>query len=299
MPLSDIQITNNNFVEYGGSLFAANVIGWDLTEQGIEFRTNVNAPQTLTKLSTNGKPRPYRVNDDKDNNGAKFEDRILTAFQSKWDFPFDFEDFRNTYLANSAFKGMDLYEAALKHITDKYYDHLVTSTIYFGVRDAVGDSPEDICNGFGTIIAAEIIASNLTPVTTGAITSSNAEDKVKLVVRSLPKALRRRKGVVYVSWDTFDKYADAYAENHGFQYQPSNTGDYRIDNTNYVLRPVEWMGNSSRIIATLPNNLVFGTNQKAAEVYPTMDYNVIKTRLLLPVGCQINDLESMAVNEQA
>lgn len=297
MASSDVQITSNAFVEKGPAIFMQNLIAWKLREQGIQIRTNVNAPQALTKLSGTGAPRPYRSDDDFSGNGAKYTDRVITAHQSKWDFPFDYEDFRNTYLAVQEQNG-PYYQEALNFLSEKFLEYLLTDTVYNGVRDGSGDAPEDITNGWGTIIAAEILASNLTPVVTGSL-ATDAEAKVKLQARSVPLALRGKKTITFCSFTSFDYYADDYASNHGYQFKPDVTGDYRIDNTNSILRPVEWMGTSGRLITTLENNLVFGTDKERVAVYTTPHLNIIKTRLMMPVGCEIQDLEALVVNDQA
>jgi hypothetical protein len=59
------------------------------------------------------------------------------------------------------------------------------------------------------------------------------------------------------------------------------------------------MGTSQRLIATIPNNLVLGTDIEAAQVYATPHLNIIETRLMMPLGCQFQDLGAMAVNDQA
>lgn len=299
MAKSDIQIITDAFIEFGGSIFAEKLLEWNLRNDGIQVRTNVNAPQALTKLSAKGNVRPYRSDDDATGNGAKYTDRTLTAYQGKFDFDFDFEDFRNTYLAQKALNGGMMYEEALNHLINNYLSQIISDTLYLGVRDSNGTTAAALADGWGTIIAAEIVGGGITPVVTGAISSSNAEAKVKETVRSLHPKFRGMNKVTYVSWGVFDKYCDSYATNHGFQYQPSATGEYRIDNVNSILKPVDWMGDSSRIITTVPNNFVFGTDAERVAVYATPDRNISKTRLMMPVGCEIQDLDIIAVNDQA
>ena len=300
MAKSDIQIVNDAFIEFGGTIFQQNILNWDLGGDGIQMRTNVNAPQALTKLSSTGAPQPYRSQDDFAGNGAKYTDRTLTAYQSKWDFEFDNEDFRNTYLASKALQEKSLYAAALDFLSNKYKEHLKSKAFYSGVRNAIGVAPVDVANGWGTIIAAEILAGALVPIVTGVLTAADAVTKVEALLESaaIPTWLRELGGTIYCSYATFDKYCKHYRVLNTYGFKADLTGEYKIDNKNFSLKPVSWMGTSARLIVTLANNLVMGTDADRIEVYPTTHLNIIQTRLMMPVGFEIQDLEAIFVNDQ-
>lgn len=294
MPSPDVSALSSAFIE-GASVFGKAVLNWDLRSQGIQVRTNVKAPQAMTKLSAVGSPRPYRKQDDF--NSVKFEDRRITVFQSKYDFEFDSEEFRNTYLAT--LPEMPFSEAAVEQASKQYLDALIANTLYSGVRNATGSGAADVCDGWGTIIAAEIVAGKLAPVATGAIDNTNAVAKVKAVVSAAPVWLKKQGGMVLVSYEVFDMYAENYASLFGFQFNPSATGEYRINNTNFVLRPADFMGTSQRIIATVKDNLVFGSDIENVTVYSTPHLNILQNRLMMPAGCQIQDLDALIVNDVA
>jgi hypothetical protein len=301
MPNPDLSLIATSFVQFGGQVFGKKVLSWKLRELGIQVRTNVRAPQTLTKLSAVGGPRPYRSQDDTTGNGVKYTDRILTAYNSKWDHDFDAEEFRNTYL-NMGVTDMSFAQAANEQLAKEYLDSIMRNTLYLGVRDGAGDAAVDICNGWGTILATEITATNIVPVATGAISSSNAVEKVEEVVQSAvgDKAwMRDEQGIVYCSYGMFDKYKTRYRALNGFQFQPGVLGDYKLDNLNAVLRPVPFMGSSDRLIYTLPNNLVFGTDVENIQVAASVRRNIIESRPMMSAGCEFQDLEAMIVNDQA
>ncbi len=301
MAKSDIQIITDAFIQFGGQIFQQNLLSWDLADDGIQMRTNVNAPQAMTKLSSTGAPRPYRAQDDFAGNGAKYTDRSITAYQSKWDFEFDAEDFRNTYLADKALQEKSLYAAALNFLVNKYKEYLKLQVFYNGVRDANGDAPVDVANGWGTIIASELSGGGLTAIATGAMDNTNAVTKVEAFLEdaSIPTWLREMGGILKCSYSVFDKYAKSYRTINNFGYKPDATDRYKIDNKNFYLEPESWMGTSQRLIATIPNNLVMGTDIDRVAVYPTPHLNIIQTRLMMPVGFEIQDLEAIYVNDQA
>jgi hypothetical protein len=296
MAAPDVSAITTSFVEFGGTVFGKQVLAWKLREQGIQVRTNVNKPQVLTKLSAVGTPRPYRSQDDL-TNGSKFTDRTLTAFQSKWDFDFDPEEFRNTYLNNDS--NAPYYDQALNQVATEYLDYLLRSTVYTGVRNASGTTPADICNGWGKIIADEIAATNLTPIATGAITDANGVTKFEDLVAGVPVWMREKGFKIYCSYAKFDNFRKHYRTSFNFQFDKNSEGSYKMDNLNVEIMPASWMGTSGRLIATLPQNLVFGTDLEQIEVAATQRRNIIEVRNMMPAGCQIQDLEAIFVNDVA
>jgi hypothetical protein len=280
----------------GANIFRQGVMNWDLRSSGVQVRTNVNAPQALTKLSAVGAPRPYRTQDDF-GTGPDFSDRTLTAFQSKWDYEFDPENMRNTYLAtlpNTPFE-----QDCVDQVSREYLDSIITSTLWTGVRNASGTTAADLCSGWGTIIAAEITATNITPVVTGAITNANAVTQVELVANGLPIWVKKRGYIVNVSYNVFEKFLAHYRTLNGFQYQPDKDGSYKLDGRKGTLIPTDFMGSSQRIVATVQNNLTFGTDLERVATHPTPHLNIMKIRHMMPVGCEIQDLEALRVNDQA
>ena len=280
----------------GASVFAQNLLNWNIRQQGVQIRTNVKTPQALTKLSAVGGPRPYRTQDDF-TTGPTFTDRLLTVYMSKWDFDFDPENFRNTYLAD--LPDMPFEQASVKQVSDTYLDQVMRLTLYPGIRNGAGTAPADLWSGWGKIIADEITALTLTPVATGAITSANAVTKVEQLADATPIWMKERGYTIYCSYDVFQKYAAHYRTLNGFQFQPNALGSYKLDNRNASLVPVSWMGVSQRLVATINSNLVFGTDLEGIGVHPTPHLNILQIRLMLSGGCQIQDLEALVVNDQA
>jgi len=296
MPTPDLSALTSSFVERGPSIFEKNLLNWNLRGQGVQVRTNVNAPQAMTKLSAVGNPRPYTAADAL-TTGPKFTDRVLTAYQSKWDFDFDAEEFRNTYLANQ--DGAPFYEQSLNHISKAFLDEVLRNSLYLGVRNASGTTSAAIADGWGTSIAALITATTLSPVVTGAITDANGVDKFELMVTNAPTWMRERGFSIYCSYAKFDNFRKHYRTAYNFQFDKNAEGRYKMDNLNVEIRPVSWMGTSSRLIATLPDNLVFGTDAERVRVAASQRRNIIEVRLMMPIGTQIQDLDAILVNDQA
>jgi hypothetical protein len=296
MATPDVSALTSSFVERGPSVFQKDLLNWNLRGQGVQVRTNVNAPQAMTRLSASGNPRPYTAADAL-TTGPVFTDRVLTAYQSKWDYDFDAEEFRNTYLANDP--SMPFYQAALEHVSKSFLDQITTNTLYLGSRNAAGTTAAAIATGWGTDIAALITATTLTAIATGAISDTTGVDKFELMVAGVPIWMREKGFIIYCSYTKFDNFRKDYRTRYGFNFDKGVEGKYKLDNVNCEIRPVSWMGTSGRLIATVENNLVFGTDVERVTVAASTRRNIIEVRLMMPVGMAIQDLDAIKVNDVA
>lgn len=279
----------------GGSVMGKMVLDWDIRNHGIEVRTNVKAPQALTKLAADGEPRPYRIDDDF--NGATFTDRILTAYMGKYDMQLDAEDLRNTYIAT--LPDFPFEQFAVLQAAKQFLDKITTSTLGAGVRNASGTTAAALFDGWLTIIAAEISGGGIaSPVVTGSISSANAVTKVEEVADAAPVQLKKNGFRILCSYDILSKYRIHYRTLNGFGFDKNEKGAYALDGSLGVLEPVAWLGTSQRLILTEDNNLVFGTDIDGISMHPTPYLNYLKTRLMMAGGCQIKDLDKLVVNDQ-
>lgn len=278
-------------------VYKKSLLAWDIRSVGVQVRTNVNTPQAMAKFTTGGTPQPYRKQDDF--NGATFTDRVLTAYQAKYDQELDAEDLRNTYLAE--LPEMPFEQYAMQQGGDQFLDSIMRNTLWLGVRNGAGTAVADICDGWGTIIAAAITAVEITEVATGAISSANAVTKVEQMADAVDVAMKQKGFKILCSYDVLEKYRTHYRTLNAFGFNKNEKGQYMLDGRNAVLVPCSFMGASQRLICTYDNNLVFGTDIEQLKNYPTPHLNLLRNRILFPVGCQIRDIgaEVFKVNDQA
>lgn len=165
-----------------------------------------------------------------------------------------------------------------------------------------------IVDGPGTIIAAEITAGKLIPVVTGAIDNTNAVAKLTLVWKAQTIAMRKYGGVLWVSWDVFEKYLADYDTRYG---KGAGIASYIEDETvvwlkgsrkKCEIRPCTWMGDSQRIICTREDNFLMGTNDlsdtnKIGKMIDTLHGFKAICKYLLCFN--FGDLEIVKVNDQA
>lgn len=294
----DLSAITAGFFTKGPEVFRKKVNSLDLTADGIAVYKNVSGPITLPKLSAKGGPRPYRTNDDSSGNGFKISDQILTLRASKWDMIFSPKEFFNTIYDDSSDK--PFYEQGLDQMANEYYAAIYNSVLGAGDYNSSGSTAAAIADGWLTIIADKITATELTPVVTGTITSSNAVTKVELMKSAMESWMRQMGMNIYCSYSVFDLYVTHYRTTYGYNFVKNPNGKYVLDGTNNInLVPQGWMGSSQRLIATVDKNLVFGTNGNSIGVHPSMKFDQIETRLTMDVACAIADLEAIIVNDQA
>lgn len=167
-----------------------------------------------------------------------------------------------------------------------------------------------VCDGLGTIIAKEIAkpSPKLVPVITGAITKTNAIEKLRLVYNSASLAVRKKKTIMWISYDVFEKYKDDYVTRYG----KGNGIDSDVEDKDVLylfgssrrceLRPCSWMNDSQRVIHSLYDNVLGGTNQlsdmnKIGKTVETL--HGFKAICKFLIGFEFADLEVLTVNDQA
>lgn len=161
-----------------------------------------------------------------------------------------------------------------------------------------------ISEGWGSIIATEIAASNITPVTTGAVDATNALTKVEAMLTAMTVAHRNLGGVIRMSPVLYDAYLKHERATYTAAATPTmGTGEKTVYGyPKWKIESCSWMGSSGRIIATQFDNLVFGTNMiddtnKAGKTIETLHGTSTVVKWIQ--GCEIADLETLYVNDQA
>lgn len=290
---------STSLVEKGPEIFQKQVNDLDLSGVGIQVYKMVSKPIALPKISASGNPRPYTAADST-GVGAVLTDRTLTVYQSKWDFDIDPEQFRNTYMNMYAGKpdAPEGYQFILDQVIKEYFSQINDNTIWSGVRNASGTTAAAIATGFESLISTAISGGDLTAITTGAITSSNAVTQIDTFVDGLPAWLLKKGTTILCSYGVWGNYRTHYRTLNSFTFVPHPDGEYYVDGYNNIkIKPVSWLPKTSdRLIATLPGNLIMGTDSTGVEVHATLKRNIIETRLMMPVGFQIADLDALFVN---
>jgi hypothetical protein len=155
--------------------------------------------------------------------------------------------------------------------------------------------------GYKGLLDAEETAGKIVPVSTGAITSSDAYAQFTSVWRKLPEMAKDAGGYIYCSQNSYEALLDDYENKVKKNFEETN-GIVYLSKTDKkaILKPVKWLAGSGRIIASQTGNLWMGTDQ-------TDDMNVIKTieqmytidaGMTFMIGFQIADPAALTMNDQ-
>lgn len=263
----------------------------------------------LTTLEMKKLLKPYAKDWNATDDKADLVPRTLRVEVGQVELEEEPMKYRKTYLGKLMKTGVnpddhpfekDFLEAISRQVSADINDDLVM----FGERDAAGTDPADVNDGFLTIVAAEITALNLTPITTGAIDSTNGVGKLKTMYRAIPKGYRRRTVNMYVSYETYDAYCDNYQSiNNALPY---NTKYEQIflegSGGKCALVPLSSMGDSGRVIISPMENMCIGvdleSDQEDVTITQGINPKVIGYFLALAFGVQIASLKAIWVNEQ-
>src|SRR5688572_11906406 len=195
MASPDITAIANYAGKYEQRLFSTLVNELDVAKD-VTVLPGIKGKYKMTKLRIKNGARPYSPAFQGANNDLQeYTGRDLEVFLGKIEDLLDPEKYRNTWLSevmqlgvNTEGKAPDIPFA--EYIWAQYMKTLAAeindSTAYLGVRNAAGTTAVAISNGFGTIIASEITATNLTPVAIGAIAAGTAYAQFTEMWRSLP-----------------------------------------------------------------------------------------------------------------
>jgi hypothetical protein len=168
----------------------------------------------------------------------------------------------------------------------------INSASWAGVRvnptpGTPGD-PEESWNGFAKVIADGITAGSTTPIITGALEENTMEEIVREFCAALPAPYRMAPGTIYMSTTRAIQYAEQYRTNHSYLNEIRADGDrplYRVDFYNKVIKPMDCMEGSDRIVFNLGNtqNMIIGNRRyrdgRVQSMYPRMRFQVFDRQL--------------------
>ncbi len=161
-----------------------------------------------------------------------------------------------------------------------------------------------LAKGIGTIIAEEITAGNLSPVSIGSIAASTAKAQFDSFARSMPAEYQAAGFNIYCSRDNWWKFNDDYEDKVG-KFVQLNAEGYSLlsgfgDRVKII--PANWMGNSGRLIATPMENLLMGVDSMSdmnnVRIFAPTDWS-IKAGIAFRLGFQIRDLDAIKVSDVA
>ena len=158
-----------------------------------------------------------------------------------------------------------------------------------------------IVKGFGAMLSDAITNEGFSQIAnTGAITGTDAYNQFTAVWRLQSEQVKDSGAVVYCSRNSYELLMDSIETNvkkyfeqvDGISYLPKT-------DRKCIIKPVNWMAGSGRLICTPMNNLVVGTDQLSDLNTMTSipKHYTLETSLSFLFGTQIADLDVVTINE--
>ena len=250
---------------------------------------------------------------------VEMKPRKLEVVPQKIDLSVVPKEFEFSYLGMMRRKGQDPRDFPFEaYILTQILDKLAQEkeyAIWQGVAAAVAGSNDllsETFDGFLQIVADEITATNLTPVTTGAIDSTNAVASFRTMWSEVSSAYKEMGVDIFCSYEIFDAYRINYKDDFGanpVETTVINESNYTAQGLRYELGggnssiiPIPGLEGSGRVIMTPRANLCYGMDSPSDETFNfDTDTRELRYWMDFNMGCQIMIAKDgiMTVNDQA
>jgi len=265
-----------------------------------------------------GKAVAWKKDFEPPTNAVSFHPRHLEVTAIKRELSFVPQEFESTYLGYTRRQGQnpgtDLpFEGFIMQAVLGGHAEELDAAFWGAVKAGsvtAGTTPMAQCfDGWLQIITDEIAGggipgSAVVPTPGGAISESNIVALVEDMWKTLGAGYKKMPVDVYMSWNNFTLYSQAYRDQFGFSYGSAESARRKLDfSMNANLIPMPGMGESDRIVLTPRGNLhtafdsfadtnmfEFEKNKRQMDFW--MDFKVgVQIAQIDEAGLIVNDLE--------
>lgn len=233
--------------------------------------TGVQDEYVMTELEVQEMIQPYQSGWTPKGE-VKFKPETIKVRPVKVDFPFTPKKLEATWLGYLKTNGSKpeeypfvqyIYEQILVKVA-REVNNVTINGVYVAPTTGTAGSAAAAFNGLLKVVTDAITASKITPITTGAITSSNVVDKIEAIVDGIPGDQRSQPLTMLMSPTLrtmyFRKRRGDFGSNIDYK-----AGEEMVDFTNVRIVSPTYMNASQRVIVTSPNNLLLledGVNEE-------------------------------------
>lgn len=291
--------------KFRSELLSLPIIGIQETLKFMTGRPGIRYKESVGEVSANAQFAPYKASRSTDAD-LELKFRTLETFFGSVVAKFEPNSAISTLLGTGATKGEGQKNTpTAKHVLAcvlKSLSEHLNASIWKAVRDAEGDTTNDLFNGFDTITEEEIDGGGIAEehgnyMEVGEeISVANAVDVAKEIMYKLDPRLRAQKCYMYCTQDFVDKYNEGYKLVTGAVPYNSQYGQVAVEgsNGNLIFVPL-WSKQESRFIHVAPkSNMLVG--------YDTMgDVNTLEVERFEPFvlsligtmffGCQFESID--------
>jgi hypothetical protein len=192
----------------------------------------VKGREWITQMTVGALAKRYNKTFSPTANAINFIPRQLIVAPAKVDLEITPKDFESTFLGKNRQPGQNPYDLPFEgQIIDGILSKLAEEmeiAFWQGNAASVPDNADlliALFDGVKTVITDEI--ANLSPVTTGAITNTNALESVENVYKTIGKAYKDAGSDVFLSYDVYEKFIINYRKEIGGNFEHAD-GNVRL-----------------------------------------------------------------------
>lgn len=241
-----------------------------LGQLGITLYPGVQNKDVLTNfLRAAGIARPYVSGTIEESEVGKVEEKTLEIHLAYANVKDNIQRYKKTTVGPDVLLGKNKskthpWQMVMLTSIIRTFSEDILDALFHAVRNTATRTPMGLFNGYNKIVDDAVTAESIAAAQgnyyeTGAISSSNAYEKLENMYRSAHPMLRIRPSIMLVPFHIGDKYDDAFFEK--FKYKPTmdNYGRSVIQASNgmcSIVRTPYQAG--SRVMIYAPGNLHFG-----------------------------------------
>lgn len=290
---------------------------WQLVTQDIEFEkymrkvSGVTDEYVITTGEVSELLQPYQ-NEWTPKGEADFLPRINKVRQIKVDYTVNnLDDVYRTYLTFLATEGVDRKEWPLVRyivtelMVPKMREELAVLSakgVYAAPTPGAAGASIDSVDGILTVVSDEITATNLTPITTGAITQADIIDKIEEdFVDALPTKYKSMATPIFMAEEMKMMYWRAYRGEFGGNANYDGKQKVFVDGTKKEIIGIPELNGSQRMIHTTKNNMLcmYDKIMTPNSMEVQKDKRAINVLTDFKRGYGFGNLSEVFVNDQA
>lgn len=299
----------NYVIENENKILHASILSASTLQSGVTIQAGIKYSEHLNNIAITA---PFQADGGCAFNASgstTFNHRQLTVSKLKWQDTWCPEDLETKYTSKKLVAGSQAETEQLPF--EQLIMDNVTKTIAAQMEQAIwqGDTTNHVFsstlkqfNGWLQVIDA---ATPTYATATSGLTTGNIIGVFDNIYSLIPAAILNNPDkpvIAYCGWDTFRTLMIAIKNTNYYHYtteNAANTGEYTMPGSGMKVKAVHGLNNitgttstyKDRIVATYPQNLVFGTDlandYEQAKVWYSPDDQNIKGSIKWKAGCQV------------
>jgi hypothetical protein len=267
---------------------------------------NVADQQAILDVAPGDIVKPYSATWEPAEDTIPINPRVLKVRPCKVEVRLDPIAYKSTYLGHFLQPGvtpenLPFEKFLMDKVISKAKEQIELKAIFKGVYNAAGTTPGATLDGLEKIVTDEITATNITPVTIGAIDATNAVAKLELLFDEVPEEYQQLEWKMFVSPEVAMWYNRKYRTDYGNVTHNEMFTKKFIDGTNCQIVAMPGMAGQQRIHLSPKWNFYYGVDLESDmnRIHVQRDHWYLDVMMSFSVGVQIGSLDYYLTNDAA